>query len=92
MAENATEYGILFLGVECLFFAQSMYYKSEESCPVNSDVKHILAVNCYACNTGTSNNPDTTGFTFFNHFNELQYLAIQSSATNLNYRVLIARM
>lgn len=98
MIKNACAWVILLLGLTCLFFAECSYHKSADPAPLNPnvsytlDVKPILVAQCYTCHTDTSTNPDKPGYAFFNHFNELQYLALKPSAENSNYTILIARL
>lgn len=98
MANRAPAYGIIFLGLTCWFFLKCTYHKAEEPKPLDSsvsyalDVKPIIIAHCYSCHTDSSTNPDKPGFAFFNHFNELQYLALKPSAANSNYTILIARL
>jgi len=98
MDKSTFGYVLLFLGITFLLFTACSYHKADDPGPVNPavsyalDVKPIIVANCYTCHTDTSTNPDKPGFAFFNHFNELQYLALKPSAANSNYTILIARL
>lgn len=98
MNRNGAIRVILFLCVTGLFFTTCIYHKGEEPAPINPkvsytlNVKPIIVANCYTCHTDTSTNPDRPGYAFFNHFDQLQAVALRHSTVNPNYTVLIARL
>ncbi|RIJ42036.1 hypothetical protein [Pontibacter oryzae] len=63
-----------------------------QSVSYQTDIKPIMAANCYSCHTASSIDPDKPGYAFLDEYEELKRYALKPSTSNPSLTKLQARL